>query len=230
MKQAFAPDGYLSVYDATMVAAEIPENSADDLECLDTLDYLKDAEALDLATKKLRQWLCDGKLTAYTRALSGEKTKVPKWTWTDDNACLGDRSCDGRFREFQIFSADGIKLNEIRTPVFVLENEFRAILKGDTKPEEDKREKAQPRLGRPKGSGSYDDNQWLDEVEKQVLDKKVTPWIAAQAVVANAPPGSIERKDGVSDEHVAQRLYKKYKASDRPQKHNSVNSDPKCRN
>lgn len=224
----FAPDGYLSVCDATRIAAETPEYSAGDLECLDIGDYLNVSKALDLATKKLRQWLCDGTLTAYTRDLSGKKIDVPAWAWTDDNACLGDRSPDEQFRNFQNFSSDGIKLNGVRTPVFVLKNKFMAILKGDTKPEEDKREKAPRRQGRPKGSGSFDDNQWLDEMAK-VVSEEVGPWVVAQAVVADNP-GPIKRKPNVSDANVAHRLYRKYKASDRPQKHNSVDSDPNCSN
>ena len=104
MRREFSPAEYLSLSDAVRMVAKIPEYSDSDNEWLDVGDHLNDAEALDLATKKLRQWLCDGELTACTRDLRGKKINVPEWTWTDDKACLADRSGDEQFRGFQFFS------------------------------------------------------------------------------------------------------------------------------
>ena len=217
MRRDIAPDGYLSISDAVRIVADTPEYSDSDLEWLDICDRLNTAEALDLATKKLRQWLCDGALIAYARDLSGEKTKVPEWTWTDDKACLADRSGDEIFREFQFFSADGVKIQEKWFPVFVLERKFESLCAGgaNTSPKINKIEKRRP--GRPKGSAAFNDEKWLEKMESLVL-KGHTPFGAAESVVADFKK-DIQRKPGViKDEHIAQRLYKKYIESDRPQK------------
>jgi hypothetical protein len=211
MKRAFAPSGYIGIPDAARMLAEIQDYTEADLEWLDIGDRLNDAEALNRATQKLRQWLSDGTLTAYAPGLGGKKTSVPAWLWADDKACLNDYISGEQLGEFQFFHADGVMFDGIRTPVFFEEDKLIAILRGDIKPKGDK---ATRRLGRPKGSGSFDDEPWLKKMEKLVT-KGTTPWVAAQSVVVDNQK-SIKRNNNVSNENVAQRLYKKYTDPDRP--------------
>ena len=217
MVREFSPDGYISIYEAIRRAAKIQDYTDADDVWRDFGDLLNDAEALDRATTKLRQWLCDGALIAYTPGGSGNKTKVPKWTWTDDSACLSDRSPDEQFHDFQIFSGKGIKLEDRWLPVFVSEKRFKSLLGEDEDVAKSNKVNVKRGPGRPKGSGSFDDEQWLERMEIQVL-KGLGVLEAANDVVAVFKK-DIRRKRGiVNDESIAHRLYQKYKKSNRPQK------------
>ena len=210
MQRYFAPNSLIAISDATWILAELPDYSEADSENMHDGDRLDDAVALARATQKLRLWLCDGTLTAYGRDSEGKKTAIPEWIWADDKACLADHISDPRFRDIWLFQHRGVMLGSNRTPVFLEEKKLNAIIRGDIKSEGNKSTRGK---GRPKGSGSFDDERWLDEMKKLVNDG-TSPWEAAQFIGAEYSK-KIQRKENVSDENVAQRLYKKYKSSSR---------------
>jgi hypothetical protein len=210
-KYYFAPTGFINIRDAIENIANIPEYTAFDLEYLDIGDRLNDAKALDAATKKLRQALCDGHLKAYTMDSAGVKRAVPIWDWANDEACLDDQSTDVQFNFFRFFHAKGIKLENVRKQVFITEESLTRFLTNAPNPAVKKPTK---KAGRPKGSGSFDDETWLGEMEKIIIDKGISPWAAAQSIVSDNAD-RIERKQGVLNEAVESRLYKKYKLSSR---------------
>ena len=204
MKHTITPTGYIGIDAATRVVAELTDDTEADQEWMDIGDRLNDAVALDRATRNIRQWLCDGTLTAYAANSEKKVTAVPAWFWVDDRACLDDYMPDELFGDFRFFHADGVRFDGIRTPVFLKVSEFSATLSGNTNPAQSK---TKSRPGRPRGSGAIDDGQWLDEMQEQVLDG-ITPWIASIVVVAEHQV-SIERKTNATDQSVAQRLYNK---------------------
>jgi hypothetical protein len=214
MKRDIAPSGYLTIDDAIRIRADVPTYSADDDEWLDDGDRLNDASAIDAATRELRQRLSDGELTAYVQLQAGPGSRVPEWAWADDGACLGSAGPDERFRDFQFLHDEGIKIDGVRRRVFLAEEEFNALLRGETEKSSPMLPKTKRLPGRPKGSGAFDDEPWLDEMEKLVL-QGVTPFGAATEIVFKHEK-DIQRKPNTKTEHVIDRLYSKYMRSDRP--------------
>jgi hypothetical protein len=214
MKQDIAPRGYLSIYDAVRILASVPIYSADDNEWLDDGDRLNDASAIDDATRKLRQRLSDGELTAYVQLQAGKPSPVPEWTWANDGACLGRVSHDERFRDFQFLHSDGIQIDGVRSRAFLVGVEFEDFLNGNTEKPPPKLPKTKRRPGRPKGRGAFNDEPWLDEMEMLVLQGE-TPFRAATEIVFKHPK-DIQRKPNTKTEHLIDRLYSKYAKSDRP--------------
>jgi hypothetical protein len=77
MKHTITPTGYIGIDAATRVVAELPDDTEADQEWMDIGDRLNDAVALDRATRNIRQWLCDGTLTAYAANSEKKVTAVP---------------------------------------------------------------------------------------------------------------------------------------------------------
>ncbi len=214
MTYDFAPSGWISVSDAARRIADIPQYTAEDDEWRDTSNRLVDAEAVHGATTKLRRWLCDGLLTARTLGTDGKKTDIAAWGWADDRVCMDNAKHLKPIHRGQFFSPNGLLVDDIWKPVFVMEQELKALMRGEGVNGPSPSPKGKRPLGRPKGSGAFSDAPWLDEMEKQVKGG-ATPWIAAVAVVADNRD-SISRKTGAKDDSVSERLYRKYNNSGRP--------------
>ena len=211
MTQDIVPKGYLSIHEAVRILADVPIYSADDNEWLDIGDHLNDASAIDAATRYLRQRVCDGELPAYYQSKTDRIIRVPKWTWADDKACLDQtRIRDVQFREFQFFHSDGIEISGVRSRVYLSKKEFDAFRKSKRGETDTETKKIEQRPGRPKGVGAFNDERWLQEMDK-LIKEGIGPMTAANSV-ERGHFDEIERKKGARDESVAQRLYRKWKA------------------
>jgi hypothetical protein len=201
------PTEYINLIEAAWRIAGIDDYTEADLEWLDTGDRLNDAAKLHEATRELRQRLTDGELVACYKPKPGKWAPVPELVWTDDDACLDRGSPDPMFRDFYFLHPRGVEINGVRTPAFLLETAFEEFVSGGAK----KRKLPEPKRppGRPRGSGAIDDNRWLLEMDR-LCEDGVPPKTAANAVVADHKD-EIERGKGVSDDHVAQRLCRKWK-------------------
>ena len=214
MTRVITPRGYLNIYDAMRILAEIPNYSAEDDEWRDTGDYLNDASSLDAATRDLRQRLCDGELTAYYQKEAGKVIQVPELIWENDQACLDRASSDEQFRDFRFLHDEGIEIDGIRRRTFISEKELKAFMRGEGEKPSSPLPKTKRRPGRPSGVGGFNDETWLNKMEEVVRQGK-SPFQAATDIVSENIK-DIERKPGTSDAHVADRLYSKYMKSNRP--------------
>jgi hypothetical protein len=214
----FAPTGYINICDAARNVAKIREYTAVDFEYLETQDRLNDAEALSLATKSLRQALCDGNLKAYTMDSSGIKLPVPAWAWVDDKSCMGDQGIDVLFWGCCSFHPGGLKLDGNRAPVFISEKDILSFQTDNLEPTHEKLkpapDKVTKRAGRPKGVGSFNDEKWLDRMKDIIVKDCISPW-SASVIILSENLDEIMRKTGSDNSAVAYRLYKKYISSDR---------------
>lgn len=213
MKRGLAPKGYISIHDAVAVMADLQDYAPEDAQWLDFGDRLADAEAIAAAVGELRQRLCDGELTAHYQPEQGKKAPVPEWIWSGDEASLQRAGSFDPFDKVYLFHTDGIEIDGIRHRVFLVEAEFEALQRRDTKPNPSLAAKIKRKQGRPKGVGAFDDDRWLDEMERLVRSGW-RPYSAAVEVVARYGK-DIQRKDGIGDPSVIARLYKKYVKSGR---------------
>jgi hypothetical protein len=209
------PSGYIGLLDAVDRLAEVDEYTEADMEWLETGDRLDDAKAAHETTLKLREALCDGELKAYFQPDVGEVKVVPEWTWSDDEACLRPSGIDHQFGGFHFFHPRGILINSRRTVVQILLDEFEAWQTGKTTSKGLLRPKVKRPPGRPAGSGAFDDERWLREMDAIISPKKgptLGPTTAAASIVAEFRD-KIPRKNGASDISVSHRLQQKWIAS-----------------
>jgi hypothetical protein len=201
------PSGYINLLEAVRRIAGIDDYTQAVLEWLDDGDRWDDASALHEATRELRQRLTDGELVAYYKPKAGKSVPVPEWIWAVDEACLELSKSDLIFRDFYFLHPLGVEINGVRTPAFLLETAFEDFVSGGAKEKISPQPKRLP--GRPRGSGAMDDDRWLSEMDR-LCEDGVPPKTAANAVVADHKD-EIERGKDVDDDHVAQRLCRKWK-------------------
>jgi hypothetical protein len=211
MTRDLMPTGYLGIHEAAKILEEVEPITEKDIFCYDTGDHLNKAAAIDAATKKIRQCLCDGEMTGYFQMQTGEIKSVPEWTWADGETCMGHMSNDQQFDGLLYFHSDGVEIDGVRSKVFLLEEEFEALRNGEIKSTPRPKSKSKRRPGRPAGVGACEDDDWILAIDKLVKDG-IGPKTAANSIVA-AHSNEIERNEGTPDDSVAQRLYRKWKAT-----------------
>lgn len=207
------PTGYISLQDAVWRLAEIEDYTKGDLEWLDTGDRLDDAESLRDVTRELRQHLCDSVLTGHYFVGEGKPHPVPEGTWTEDEACLERAGRDQGFELLYLFHTRGIKIGDVRLPVFLTEHEFEKYRKGGVEPKKSMAPKNPRAPGRRKGDGTIDDEKWLDAMQEKVLPGASV--YKAASDVFHEDKEALKAVSNAKDGNIIKRLYDKYQRSKR---------------
>jgi hypothetical protein len=216
MTDDITPTGYISLHDALWRLAGIDEYTEGDIEWLDIGDRLNDAQTMHDATQALRQYLCNAALVGYYFVGDGKPHPVSEGTWTEDEACLQRAGPVWDFEHVYLFHSRGIEIAGERRPVFLVEADLEALLKGVAKPKKSMAPRQDRKRGRRKGSSPVDDN---DEEYLLMMDPMIEQgdpiMTAADIVVSNHKDKIWRKTPEVDDKSVSARLQRKWRETRR---------------